>query len=123
MDDPRKPLDVVGRAAVVVALSALVCLAACKKKLPPEQAYCAGIAEAAADIAAARASGKPQDEVRARAIAFGTTQDEATAALLAGLVDAIYETAVLPDEAREETFVLCVQEGWQRRSSYRPPDE
>jgi hypothetical protein len=110
------------RARAGIALVALL-LVACPKKTPPEQVYCAGVADVAADIADARAAGKPHDAVRARAIAFGTTQDEATAALLAGLVDAIYETAVLPDEAREETFMLCVQEGWQRRSSFRPPED
>jgi hypothetical protein len=107
------------RAAILMTAAVLV---ACPKRTPPEQAYCAGVAEVAADIADARAAGKPQDAVRERAVALGTTQDEATAALLAGLVDAIYETAVLPDEARQETFMLCVQEGWQRRSSYRPAE-
>jgi len=110
------------RGCVAVAAAAML-LAACAKRTAPEQAYCAGVAEVAADIADARAAGKPHQAVRERAIAVGTTQDEATAALLAGLVDAIYETAVLPDEARQETFMLCVQEGWQRRSTGpRPPE-
>lgn len=109
-------------AATIVFVGVVLLAAACAKKAQPGQDYCAGIAEVAADIADARAAGKPHELVRERAIAVGTTQDEATAAILAGLVDAIYETAVLPDEAREETFMLCVQEGWQRRSTFQPKE-